>query len=241
VQRVVQRPEVGIDLLVERAGQETEPLPRLHRRPGQDNPVDLLRLQGLHGLGHRQVRLAGTRRTDAENDGMRVDRVHVPLLVQRLRTDRPAPGGKDVEGQDLGRAFHAPAAQHRQRMVDMLRGEHRPGVEEGHQLAEELRGEGVLGRLAGDCDLVAAHVDVRGERLLDHAEELVLVAEEAHHVVRPGYDDARDGPGVRGGDGFGHEGRPSAAGTPLDRDLSSRRISGARRWNIDVTVSLEDR
>ena len=42
VQRVVERAQVGVDLLAERAGQEAEPLPRLDRRPGQDDPVDLL-------------------------------------------------------------------------------------------------------------------------------------------------------------------------------------------------------
>ena len=34
VQRVVQRAQVGVDLLAERAGQEAEPLPRLDRRAG---------------------------------------------------------------------------------------------------------------------------------------------------------------------------------------------------------------
>ena len=69
----------------ERAGQEPEPLPRLDRRPGQDDPVDLLGLQRLHGLGHREVGLAGAGRADAEDDGVLVDRVDVALLVQRLR------------------------------------------------------------------------------------------------------------------------------------------------------------
>ena len=47
VQRVVERAQVGVDLVVERAGQEAEPLARLDRRPGQDDPVDLLGLQRL--------------------------------------------------------------------------------------------------------------------------------------------------------------------------------------------------
>ena len=34
VQRVVERPQVGVDLLAERAGQEAEPLARLDRRAG---------------------------------------------------------------------------------------------------------------------------------------------------------------------------------------------------------------
>ena len=37
VERVVQRAQVRIDLLLERAGQEAEPLAGLDRRPGQDD------------------------------------------------------------------------------------------------------------------------------------------------------------------------------------------------------------
>ncbi len=40
VQRVVQGPQVRVDLVAERARQEAEPLPRLDRRPGQDDAVD---------------------------------------------------------------------------------------------------------------------------------------------------------------------------------------------------------
>src|SRR5665647_1086952 len=68
VQGVVEGAQVGVDLLAERAGQEPEPLPRLDRRPGQHDPVDLLALQGLHRLGHGQVRLAGAGRSDPEGD-----------------------------------------------------------------------------------------------------------------------------------------------------------------------------
>ena len=113
VQRVVERPQVRVDLLEQRAGQEPEPLPRLDRRAGQDDPVDLLGLQRLHRLGHREVGLAGARRADPEDDGVLVDRVDVALLVQRLRPDRAAAVGQDVERQHLGRPLAGLGAQHR--------------------------------------------------------------------------------------------------------------------------------
>jgi hypothetical protein len=50
VQRVVQRPQVRVDLVEQRAGQEAEPLAGLDRRARQDDPVDLLGLQRLHAL-----------------------------------------------------------------------------------------------------------------------------------------------------------------------------------------------
>ena len=103
VQRVVERAQVGVDLLGERAGQEAEPLARLDRGPREDDPGDLLGLQRLHGLGHGQVGLAGAGRADAEDDGVDVDRVDVALLVQRLGPDgAPAPG-QDVQAEHLGR------------------------------------------------------------------------------------------------------------------------------------------
>ena len=99
VQGVVQRAQVGVDLLAQRAGQEAEPLAGLDGRPGQDDPVDLLGLQRLHGLGHREVGLAGAGGADAEDDGVLVDRVDVALLVQRLGPDRAAAVGQDVEAR----------------------------------------------------------------------------------------------------------------------------------------------
>ena len=45
VERVVDRPQIGIDLLAHVAGQEAEPLAGLDRRPRQDDAVDLLALE----------------------------------------------------------------------------------------------------------------------------------------------------------------------------------------------------
>ncbi len=44
VQRVVERPQVRVDLLAQRARQEAEPLTRLHRGPRQDDARHLLGL-----------------------------------------------------------------------------------------------------------------------------------------------------------------------------------------------------
>src|SRR6476469_1332773 len=44
VQRVIQRPQIRVDLLVQRAWQEAEALTGLHGWAGEDDPVDLLGL-----------------------------------------------------------------------------------------------------------------------------------------------------------------------------------------------------
>ena len=113
VQRVVQRTQVRVDLLGQRARQEPEPLARLDGGPGQDDPGDLLGLQRLHRLGDGQVGLAGARRADGEDDRVLVDGVDVALLVERLGRDRLAAVAQDVVRQDVGRALVLTIAQHR--------------------------------------------------------------------------------------------------------------------------------
>ena len=91
VQGVVERPQVGVDLGGEVAGQEAQPLAGLDRGPGEDDAVDLLGLQRLHRHRHRQPRLAGAGGADAEGDHVVADGVDVALLARRLGADRPAP------------------------------------------------------------------------------------------------------------------------------------------------------
>ena len=68
VERVVERAEVGVDLVGEGARQEAEPLTGLDGGPREDDARDLAPLQRLDGLGHREVGLAGAGRADAEDD-----------------------------------------------------------------------------------------------------------------------------------------------------------------------------
>ena len=51
-------------------GQEAQVLAGLHRRPGEDDPVDLLGPEVGHGGGHGQVGLAGARRPHPQGDGV---------------------------------------------------------------------------------------------------------------------------------------------------------------------------
>ena len=172
-------PQVGVDLLAQRAGQVAEPLPRLDRRPGEDDPVDVLGLQRLHGLGHREVGLAGAGGADAEDDRVLVDGVDVPLLVQRLRPDRAAAVGQDVEAQHVGGPLLGLRAQHADRPLDGLGGQPLAGAHDRDQLVDQPLGERQLGGLAAQRDVVAPDVDVGVERLLDQREVLVVAARAA--------------------------------------------------------------
>src|SRR2546423_8552130 len=58
VERVVQRAKVRIDLLLQVARQESEPLPRLHGRPREDEATNFAIAQRRDAHGNRQKRLA---------------------------------------------------------------------------------------------------------------------------------------------------------------------------------------
>src|SRR5918998_2252281 len=68
VERVVERPEVGVDLRHHVARQEPERLPRLDRGPRQDDPRHLAPVQGLDGKRHREVGLPRPRGPYAKHD-----------------------------------------------------------------------------------------------------------------------------------------------------------------------------
>ena len=85
-QRVIQRAQIRVDLVVERAGEETEVLPRLDRRARQDDAANTPVLERAHRLGHGEVGLARAGRADREGDGVGVHGVDVGDLPRRLGT-----------------------------------------------------------------------------------------------------------------------------------------------------------
>ena len=186
VERVVERAEVRVDLGEDVAGQEAEALPGLDRGPGEDDPVDLLRLQRLHRERDREVALAGAGGTDPERDRVRADRVDVALLARGLRVHRLA-AAQHLGVEHLARALVG--LQHVDAAADAFAVERVPGLEQRDELLEEATDAFGLDLVAGDGDLVAAHVDRDGERGLDQAEQLVALTEQADHEVVARYED----------------------------------------------------
>jgi hypothetical protein len=149
VQGVHQRAQVRVDLVVEGAGQEPQSLPRLYRGPGQDDPIHLLGLQCLHGLRHRKVGLAGTRRTDAEHDGVLVDGIDVSLLVDGLRPDVLAPPRQDAQAQHLSGTLLGVCLQDAERPAHRVRGEVVTGFHQLKQLLEKSDRQGIVTGFTG--------------------------------------------------------------------------------------------
>ena len=82
VERVVEGPQIGIDLLAQIAGQEAQPLARLDRRARQHDAVDIAPGQMGDGHGHGEIGLAGAGGADAE------DELALLQLAQILRLGR---------------------------------------------------------------------------------------------------------------------------------------------------------
>src|SRR5437764_998822 len=180
VERVVERTEIRVDLGEDVPGQEAEPLARLDRRARQDDAVDLLRLERLHGQRHGEVALARPGRTDAERDRVLPDGIHVLLLARGLRPHALA-AAQDLGGEHVRRALigleHLDAASHAFAIEAVAL------LEEDHHLLEQPSDPLGLRRVAGDGDLVAADVDLDREGPLDQAQQLVTLTEKAHHQM----------------------------------------------------------
>ena len=80
VERVVERPEIRVDLLAHVAGQEAEALAGLHRRARQDDAIDGAALEHGGGVGDGEVGLAGAGGADAEGELGSVEGTHVGVL-----------------------------------------------------------------------------------------------------------------------------------------------------------------
>ena len=87
VQRVVERPQVGVNLRLHVAREEAQVLACLDRWPGQDDPAHPLARQCVHGRGHGEIGLARPGGPDADDDIVVGDLSQVLGLSWRFRRD----------------------------------------------------------------------------------------------------------------------------------------------------------
>ena len=220
VERVVERPEIRIDLLLERAGQKAETLAGLDRGPRQDDPADLLVEERAHGERNGEVRLARAGRADGEHDVVRADQVDVLLLLRALRRDR-ATGARREDGvaeHALDRGAAGIALEELHGAHDVIGGQCLAGERQVVELLEGALRDVDRGLVALDRDLVAAQVDLRARGALDQLEAGVVAADEGLQCLGIVECEllAPDGLGLR------HDGRPRIAcahmpGTALPR------------------------
>ncbi|MCY1296185.1 hypothetical protein D9M70_455600 [compost metagenome] len=176
IQRVVQRAQVGIDLLRQVAGQEAQALAGFHRRARQHDALDRIALQRVDRAGHRQVGLAGAGRADAEVDVVLEDRLDVALLVGAARADVALAGAQhDLWfGAGVDQFLDARFLQEQVHQVRRQLG----GLGFAVQALQQLFGGLGLGLGADQFELVAAVADLDAQALLDQAQVLVELSAE---------------------------------------------------------------
>ena len=183
-ERVVQRTQVGVDLVLQVAGQKAQPLARLDRRAREDDAVDALGTKRRDRLRHGEVCLTGAGGADAERDRVLLDGVQICALAERLCLD----------GLALGRDAHHVA----RKLLDLLLPALAHEAEDvAHVLLADLlalgrqrqqAGDGLFGiehvlGLAGDVDLLVAIGHAHIVFGLDHPQVLVKRAEHADDVL----------------------------------------------------------
>ena len=177
VERVEDRPQIGIDLVAQIAGQKPQPLAGLDRRPGQDDALDAAAHQQIDRGGYREIGLAGSGRPEPEDELILAQRFDVGRLAGRARRDAALAGAE-------GRVF-APEAE--ALVAELGLGEADRGLDSrqidflpAFEPLVELR-QGEMGRLGRRCrtrdgEPIAARDQRDAELPLDAVEMLIALA-----------------------------------------------------------------
>ena len=178
VQGVIQRAQVGIDLLGKITGQETELLAGFHRRAHQQDASHLLLVERLHRSRHRQVGLAGAGRADAEVDVVVADAGDVALLIEAARLDQGARGTNQhlaLAGVFFGVLVEGLDAGFLQEQVHGVRGQ-LGGLGLTIEVFHQVRGRLDASAGAGQLEHVAAVAQGDAEPAFDQLQVLVALA-----------------------------------------------------------------
>ena len=166
VKRVIQRAQIGIDLLRQVARQEAEPFAGFDRRPRQHQALDLLALQRIDRARHGEIGFAGAGRTDAEGDVVTADLLDVLALTRGARAQIGAAGAQC-------RAFlvEAAARQFDQPELDIV--ERKFIVRAVIEMFDRLRALLGLRRIAAKSETRSTAADGDIERRFDLSQVLV--------------------------------------------------------------------
>src|SRR5581483_5575801 len=194
VERVVERPQVRIDLLREVARKKPQALARLDRGAHENDALDRVALEGIHGARDREVGLAGPRRADREGDVVLQDVLDVLALARRAAAQVAA---AREQRRVLGLAAARVGAELDQSELHVVDGE--PAL---RVAVEFLQGFGGARRLAGRAahgEALAAPRDGHVERGLDLPQVLVeRPAQVREPLVVERRQDHLEGFGLRG-------------------------------------------
>src|SRR5829696_8949524 len=181
VERVVQRPEVRVDLGHHVTWQIPERLAGLDRRPGEYDPGDLTPVEGLDGQGHSQIRLARPRRPNAEDDLMLANSISIGFLVAGLRRDAASAVCED----HIPKHLPSPATvSHLVEALSRLRRRVMPLLGEPDEAIEDSLCPLYSPLGAAQHDLVPPNDDLALDEFLDPSEDGVAVPEDLERPPR---------------------------------------------------------
>ncbi len=139
MQGVIEGTQVGVNLIVERTRQKAQAFTSLYCRTSQNNPVDLLGLEGLDCLSHGQVGLAGAGRTNTKNNRTGINSINIRLLVDGLRPDALAPRRQNVLANSRRRRQRR--SQHGQKPGDHLLADQGISLNQSQQFPQQAQSE----------------------------------------------------------------------------------------------------
>ena len=182
VQRVVDRPQIGIDFLAQIAGQKAEPLAGFDRGPRQDDAIDFLALEQLGGMRHREPGLAGAGRADAEHQFVAFERADIGILRGGAGPHRALAQIDALELRFCGLGVELEQRALRDHRADRafdiaLRQIVALGCLRIQGFQHAPRGVAAVAR-AGDSDVIAAGVHDDSEPALDQRQVLSVGADQ---------------------------------------------------------------
>ena len=176
VEGVVEGAEVGVDLLLEGAGEEAEAFAGFDGGADEDDAGDLFRDEGADGHGDGEVGLAGTGGTEAEGHVAGFDGLDVLALVGAARLNHALDaGGSLLSGVDEGfEGDRGVCDEEFEQAVELSVMEIDTGFAQGFKVQEELRYAADGGRVAGDVYAVGAEIDIDVEAVFQETEVFVV-------------------------------------------------------------------
>jgi hypothetical protein len=178
--RVIERAQIGVDLLLHVTGQEAEPLASLYRGPGQDDTINLAGHQVGGGADDGEIGLAGAGRANPEYQFIGSDGFEIGLLAGRTRGHHLAPG---ADAGDFG--FAGGGNRHRDHghadgSLDIAGTKLQALQRTLIQVNQHLSRHFAAALCALNGNLVATRRDVDAEPVLDKQQVLIMLTKDKH-------------------------------------------------------------
>ena len=175
VEGVVEGAKIGIDLLLERAGQETEAFSGFNGGADEDDAADFFGYEGGDGHGNGEVGLSGAGGAEAEGHIGLFDGLDVLALVGAAGLDHALDSGGALlagihEGLEGDGGVGDDQLEH---AVELAVVEVDAGFAERVEVGEDAGDAVDIGLRAGELDVVGAEVDGYVETIFHEAEVFV--------------------------------------------------------------------